>query len=155
LVKRSTVDAIIRDFSLALRAEGKSAKTVKLYTKAAEWLQVSQGIEDWEDLKRKHIRAHIASILETRSESYANQNFRSLQQFAKFLEAEEDIKNPMAGMKPPTVHDKLVPVVPEADWVKLIDACSGKRFYDIRDRAILMLFHSSGARRSESPTFGS
>lgn len=143
------MDAMIQEFSLALRSEGKSPKTVKIYTKAAEFLQTSQGIEDWSDVTRKAVRSHVAGILDTRSSSYANQNFRSLQQFFKYLEAEEGIKNPMTGMKPPKVDDKLVPVIPESDWQKIIEACSGKRFYDIRDKAIMLLFHSSGARRSE------
>lgn len=142
-------DPIIRDFSLALAAEGKKPKTIKIYTSAASWLMEAQELEDWSAVKKSHIRKHIASILENRSPSYANNQYRALQQFFKFLEAEEDISNPMSGMKPPTVPEKLVPVIPADDWEKIIGTCSSKRFVDLRDKAILEFFRSTGASRSE------
>lgn len=143
------MDAIIRDFALSLQAEGKKPKTIRTYTDAAAWLQRSQGIEDWHDVTKAQIRKHIADIVDTKSKAYANNQYRALQQFMKFLEAEEDIKNPMATMKPPTVPEKLVPVISEAEWQKLIATCSGKTFYDLRDKALLEMFRASGARLSE------
>jgi len=145
----SITDDTIRDFALALAAEGKKPKTVKIYTDAASWLQRSQDITDWSTVTRSHVRRHIASILENRTHSYANNQYRALQQFFKFLEAEENIANPMNGMKPPTVPAKLVPVIPSDEWSKLIAACSGKRFTDVRDKAIFQFFRSTGARRAE------
>jgi hypothetical protein len=40
------MDAIdlVRDFSLALAAEGKKPKTIRTYTDAAKWLQRTQKI---------------------------------------------------------------------------------------------------------------
>lgn len=126
-------DAIIRDFSLALAAEGKKPKTIKIYVDAAVWLQRSQNITDWTTVRKSHIRKHIAFILEDHSPSYANNQYRALQQFFKFLEAEEGIKNPMTGMKPPTVPEKLVPVISDGEYARLIQTCSGKSFLDIRE----------------------
>lgn len=142
-------DPIIRDFALALTAEGKKPKTVKIYTSAASWFMNAREVADWSTVTRAHVRRHIASILENRSQSYASNQFRALQQFFKFLEAEEDIKNPMAGMKPPAVPEKLVPVITPGEWEKLIGTCASKRYVDTRDKAILEFFRSSGARRSE------
>jgi integrase/recombinase XerD len=142
-------DPIIRDFALALTAEGKRPKTVKIYTSAASWLMEAQELQDWSNVRKSHVRRHIAGILENRSHSYANNQYRALQQFFKFLEAEEDILNPMAGMKPPTVPEKLVPVIPADDWSRLIGTCASKRYVDLRDKAILEFFRSTGARRSE------
>lgn len=143
------MDAIIRDFALALQAEGKKPKTIRTYTDAASWLQRTQGIEDWEDVRKSDIRKHIAGILEDHSHAYANNQFRALQQFTKFLEAEEDIKNPMTGMKPPTVPEKLVPVISESEWSALIGTCQTKSFYDVRDKALMEMFRASGARLAE------
>jgi site-specific recombinase XerD len=142
-------DPIIRDFSLALAAEGKKPKTVRTYTDAATWLQKTQELTDWSEAKRSHVRQHIAFVLEGHSPAYANNQYRALQQFFKFLEAEEGIKNPMSGMKPPAVPEKLVPVISDGEYDKLIGTCSSKRFYDLRDKAIFEFFRSSGARRSE------
>lgn len=144
-----SADPLIRDFALSLAAEGKSVKTIRTYTDAASWLQRTQELEDWTEVRKSHVRQHIASILETKSPSYASNQYRALQQFFKFLENEEDIPNPMSGMKPPAIPEKLVPVIPDDDWSKLISTCSTKKFLDIRDKAIFEFFRSSGARRSE------
>ena len=143
------MDAIIRDFALALAAEGKKPKTIKIYTDAASWLQRSQGLEDWSEVRKSHVRQHIALILEDRTASYANNQYRALQQFFKFLEAEEDIKNPMTGMKPPSIPEKLVPVITDGEYARLVQTCSGKRLIDLRDKAIFEFFRSTGARRAE------
>lgn len=143
------MDALVRDFALSLAAEGKKPKTIKIYTDAAAWLQRAQGIDDWSSITRSNVRSHIVWLLENRSQAYANQNYRSLKRYFRFLEAEEGIKNPMLGMKPPTVPEKLVPVIPAGDWERLIGSVTGKRTVDIRDRAIFMFFRSTGARRSE------
>jgi hypothetical protein len=79
------MDDLVRDVAVALTAEGKKPKTVDIYVKAALRLQRSQGIEDWAGVTRSQIRAHIAAILETRSNAYASNQFRALQQFFKFL----------------------------------------------------------------------
>jgi integrase/recombinase XerD len=143
------MDAIIREFSLALAAEGKKPKTIKIYTDAASWLQRTQELDDWSTVKKSHIRMHIAFILEDHTASYANNQYRALQQFFKFLEAEEDIRNPMSGMKPPTIPEKLVPVISDGEYGRLIQTCSRKRFTDTRDKAIFEFFRSTGARRAE------
>ena len=47
-----------------------------------------------------HIREHIAFILGDHASAYANNQYRALHQFFKFLEAEEDIRYPMTGTVP-------------------------------------------------------
>jgi integrase/recombinase XerD len=144
------IDPLIRDFSLALTAEGKKPKTIKIYTDAAYWLKDTQELNDWSEVKKNHIRKHLATVLEGHEKSYANNQYRALQQFFRFLENEEDIKNPMSGMKPPpTVPEKLVPVISDEEYDKLIGACEGKTFFATRDRAIFSFFRFTGARRSE------
>ena len=145
----STKDPVIREFSLMVAAEGKKPKTIRTYVDAASWLQRSQEITNWEDIRKSHVRKHIALILESHSPAYANNQFRALQQFFKFLESEEDIANPLNGMKPPSVPQKLVPVIPDSDYARLIQSCQGKRITDIRDWAIIGFIRSTGARRSE------
>jgi integrase/recombinase XerD len=143
------MDAMIQEFSLALAAEGKRAKTIKIYTEAAAWLQRTQGLADWSEVKRSHVRAHLAHILEGHSDSYANQQYRSLRRFFAFLEEDEGITNPMANVKPPRVAEKLVPLVSDSEWRALVGTCSGKTFLDIRDKAIFEMFRATGARLAE------
>jgi site-specific recombinase XerC len=138
MATRPTItDSSIRDFSLALAAEGKKPKTIRTYTDAAAWLQRTQELEDWSEVRKSRVWAHIALILEDHSPAYASNQFRALQQFCKFLEAEEDIRNPMINLKPPAVPQKLVPVIRDDEWSKLIGTCTTKRVNDLRDKAIL------------------
>jgi site-specific recombinase XerD len=55
----------------------------------------------------------------------------------------------MIKMKPPSVPEQPVAVVPEDGLQRLITGCSGKSFEDRRDLAILMLLLDTGARREE------
>lgn len=47
----------------------------------------------------------IVSLLDRYSAAYASNQFRGLQQFFKWLAAEEEIPDPMAGLRPPYVPD--------------------------------------------------
>lgn len=148
-VPEHATDELIQDFSLALAAEGKKAKTIKIYVDAAYWLKETQGLESWTAVTKTNVRKHLAAVLDGHTHSYANNQFRALQQFFKFLENEEEIKNPMTGMKPPSIPEKLVPVISADEWSKLIGTCQGKTFFDLRDKAILSFFKFTGARRTE------
>lgn len=61
-----------RGLLLALAAEGKKPKTIKIYTDAASGLQRTQELDDWSEVKKSHIRKHVAFILEGHTPSYAN-----------------------------------------------------------------------------------
>ncbi|WP_201298275.1 tyrosine-type recombinase/integrase [Nocardia sp. CY41] len=84
------------------------------------------------------------------SPEYARGQYRSLQQFFKYLAAEEIIDaNPFDRMSPPAVPDQQVPV-PSMDAVKaLLAECDGADFADRRDNAIIRLFADTGMRCGE------
>ncbi|MEO3810988.1 hypothetical protein ABGB17_18475 [Sphaerisporangium sp. B11E5] len=104
-----------------MRSENKSDNTVRIYTDAAErfanWLTDWQGdddsgpVEAWQDVTRHHIQAWIIGLLESRSAGYANNQFRAIQQFWKWWAADEDLPNPVLGLKPPTVPEQPVDVL--------------------------------------------
>lgn len=143
------MDSYIRDFKLYLQANGKAKQTINIYVWAAQKLQKNLDIQDWTSVTKSHIREHMAWLHENVTPGYANNQFRALQQFFRFLEMEEEIPNPMKGMKPPPIPEKLVPVISEQEYRKLLQCCTGKHFLDYRDRAIIEFFRSTGARRSE------
>jgi integrase/recombinase XerD len=72
-----------------------------------------------------------------------------LQQFFKWLAAEEEIPDPMAGLHPPDVPAKLVPVFSLAELASLEQACTGRSFATRRDAAIIAVFRATGIRLSE------
>ena len=64
--------------------------------------------------------------LDRYSAAYASNQFRALQRFFKWLADEEEIPDPMAGLKPPRVPDKPVPVFTGEELQRLEHACAGR-----------------------------
>ena len=81
--------------------------------------------------------------------AYASNQYRALQQFFKWLAAEDQLPDPMAGLAPPRVPAKLVPdFTPEA-LARLEQACAGRSFAQRRDTAIIAVLTATGIRLSE------
>ena len=106
--------AEINSFALRLAAEGKAAKTIRTYTEAVQWFaaclpeQASQAA--WEQVTSCDIQRWMAWLLDRYSSAYASNQCRALQQFFKWLAAEDELPDPTTGLQPPRVTDKLVPV---------------------------------------------
>jgi site-specific recombinase XerD len=57
--------------------------------------------------------------------------------------------SPMAKMKPPIVPEQPVPILPDDAITKLLAACKGPEFDDLRDEVVLRLFIDTGMRLAE------
>jgi site-specific recombinase XerC len=55
----------------------------------------------------------------------------------------------MAGLKPPHVPDKPVPVFANGDLLRLERGCAGRSFQQRRDAAVIAVFTATGIRLSE------
>ena len=55
----------------------------------------------------------------------------------------------MAGLRPPKVTEKLIPVFTSVELLKLEKACAGRTFAQRRDLAIIAVFRAAGVRLSE------
>ena len=64
----------------------------------------------WEQVTRQDVQQWMVWLLDRYSSAYASNQYRALQQFFKWLAGEEEIPDPMAGLKPPHVPEKPVPV---------------------------------------------
>jgi hypothetical protein len=91
----------------------------------------------------------MAWLLDNYSDSYANNQYRALQQFFRWWSEEEELPDPFARLRPPKVHEKLVPVFTEAELRKLVRTCEGRTFMHRRDHAIMSVFRSTGIRLAE------
>jgi site-specific recombinase XerD len=144
----------ISSFRLHLAAEGKAGKTVRTYTEAVQWfaaahLRRAVGRTGWEEVKRQDVQEWIVWLLTRYSGAYASNQYRALQQFFRWLAAEEEIPDPMAGMRPPHVPDKPVPIFAGEELPRLERACAGRAFQQRRDAAIIAVFEATGIRLSE------
>jgi site-specific recombinase XerD len=146
--------AEISSFALRLAAEGKAAKTIRTYTEAVQWfaaatLSGQAGRAGWEQVNGHDIQRWMAWLLDRYSAAYASNQYRALQQFFKWLAAEDELPDPMAGLAPPRVPAKLVPVFTSEELARLERACAGRSFAQRRDTAIIAVLTATGIRLSE------
>ncbi|MFE6303484.1 tyrosine-type recombinase/integrase [Nocardiopsis sp. NPDC057823] len=144
----------IDSFVLYLRAEGRSRKTITLYSQAASWfaaehlltggqptdtdrrfdtaddtsadLVTFEPVRDWELVSRVHLRSWLVRLRHRRhTDSYVNNQYRCFQQFFRWLSAEEEIPSPMAKIRPPKIAPKPVPVFDEGDVDRILKMPKG------------------------------
>jgi site-specific recombinase XerD len=145
---------LVPDFERALRAANKSHKTIDIYRDAArrmiDYFIASGMPTEATKVTREHVETFIADQVERWKPATANQRYRSLTQFWKFLLDEGEIrKNPMAKMKPPKVPEEQVPVISDDALTKLLVGCDGRNFDDRRDTAMIRMLISTGMRAGE------
>jgi site-specific recombinase XerD len=152
---------MIDSWELHLRAERKSAKTIRTYLEAAQRMAgeylIPAGFTDWGEIRAKQVQEWTITLLGRYSDSYANNQFRALQQFFKWHATEdpdEPRANPMLALKPPKIGDKLVPVFTDDELAALLGTCKGGGFQNRRDYAIIALFKDTGVRLSELAGLG-
>jgi site-specific recombinase XerD len=141
-------------WSWHLRAANLGPRTIQSYEEAARqfvhFLDRMRAPSSASSLRREHVEAFIAHLLDTRSAATAANRYRSLQQLFRWLVEEGEIeRSPMARMRPPLVPDKPIPVVSDEEQRLLLSACDGRTFADRRDRALLLVFIDTGARLAE------
>ena len=148
--------AVNRDsFVRHLRAGNRSPKTEYNYVGAvdlfADYLAQQGMPQAVAKIKREHVEAFIAHLLERWRPATAANRYRALQQFFRFVVEEGEVKeSPMIKMRPPTVPEQPPPVLREADLKALLKTCErGQDFEDRRDTAILMVFLDTGCRLNE------
>ncbi|MGW7248864.1 tyrosine-type recombinase/integrase [Streptomyces decoyicus] len=155
----------------SLRSRNLSENTIRIYSTAAKkfaefLLDEENGYQpavdddgnegrpaptDLDEIHREHVEAYITATMKRTSAVNAHQHFRSLKTMFTWLVDEEELdRSPMRTMKPPTLPEVEVPVIPESDLVKLFKTCKGKTYADRRDTALLMLFLDTGVRLSEA-----
>jgi site-specific recombinase XerC len=151
---RSSVDDLGRSFERHLRAERKSPRTVETYLEAVQLLTAFLARRDggWTllDVRREDVEAFLVELHERCTPATVANRYRSLRRFYGWLEEEEEIPvSPMAKMKPPTVPEQPVPVLPDDALQRLLAACAGKDFEARRDTAIVMVLVDAGPRLAE------
>lgn len=147
-----------KSFERHLRAEGKSEKTVETYGEAVNQLirrVADEGIDHPRQIGRHHIEEYMVAVLDNDRLgrfATANNRFRSLQQFFRWLQKAEKaiFENPMAEMNPPKVPDKPVPLLADVELRRILGTCRTGSFEELRDEALIRLVADSGARRSEA-----
>ncbi|MBX9391311.1 tyrosine-type recombinase/integrase [Streptomonospora halotolerans] len=166
----------INSFSLALRAQKLSKRTVTMYCEAVAWFAAEHliaggqlneidrrhhtggenpppfdPVDNWEHVTRYHVETWCVRLLNRgHADSYVNNQYRCLHAFFQWLSEEEEIPNPMGRMKPPKVALKPVPVFSDEEIDRLFGQFKGKDLWTRRDHALLLLLRFTGIRLMEA-----
>jgi integrase/recombinase XerC len=153
---------LLRDWDRSLRSGNYPQTTRYNYLLAASQLahyldgqaaeiDAGEAALDPAEVTRGHVESFQAWMVQTRSASTALNKHKALQQFFKWLrDDEEEIeRSPMDRVKQPKTVKKLIPLIQEQDTARILDACRGKSFTQLRDEAIIRLYYNTGARLSE------
>jgi integrase/recombinase XerD len=144
---------LLPSWLLHLRAERKSAATVRLYSVGVraflEWCEDQQLPVQ---LDRATVSAFVADLLDQGREAATVLAYQgALRRFSAWLAAEGELDHDqLAGMRPPKLDSKITPVLSEAQLKALVRACDGPSFRDKRDAALIRLMVETGARAGEA-----
>lgn len=144
------LDSFIR----SLNAQNLSERTVETYSEAVSQFVsylVEMGMPTTpEGISREHVESFISRLLAKWKPSTANNRYRGLQAYFKWLVEEGEIReSPMKNMRPPRVPEQPPEVLSDDDIRRLLKTCEGRSFEERRDTAIIRLLLDTGLRRSE------
>ncbi len=116
-----------------------------------QWFAAARlpGRASWEQPGRQDLQQWMTWLLDRYSTAYASNQYRALQQFFKWLAAEDELPDPMTGLQPPRVTGKLVPVFTGEELTRLEHACAGRSFAQRRDTAINAVLRATGIRLAD------
>jgi len=146
-----------------LKARGYSPCTIKLYLddtkKFITWLLNEKGVQRLQDVTQDLLRQYQNKIYAQKrmkdglplSLSMKSLKILALKNFFGFLARKHEILyNPARDLEAPRQRkDRLRDVLKEREVQKMLEAACGKTPLDVRNRAILELFYSTGIRNSE------
>src|SRR5712691_3359126 len=86
LLAAGALEGEISSFRLQLAAEGKSPKTIRMYTEAVRWFAAAHLLREtgrtcWEQVCGQDVQRWMVWLLSNYSDSYASNQYRALQQF--------------------------------------------------------------------------
>lgn len=156
---RTAWDREVRDYVASLRGRRLSERTVQGYEfSLATWRRFIVDTDrdlDPRSTSRRDVDAFMAHrVAAGDAPSTQRTHFVALSTFYKWLASDDEQvipASPFAGKKSPQVPDRLIPVLTEDDVARLLATVpAGSRSFETkRDRAIILLMLSTGARRSE------
>jgi integrase/recombinase XerD len=143
---------LLPSWQLAMRAERKSAGTIKTYsdgvTAFLRWCDATGTVPE---LTKPTVQTFVIALLDGGAEAAtASARQLALRRFANWLVAEGELDtDPLVGLKPPKIDRKVVHALTDDEVRRLIKACQGKSLRDRRDEALIRLMVETGARAAE------
>lgn len=144
--------ALLPSWQLSMRAERKSPATIASYTEGVlAFLRWSEAATVTAELTKTTVQAFTAGLLDAGAQAAtARARHMALRRFAAWLAEEGELdSNPLLGVKPPKLDQKVIDALTDEQLRLLIKACIGKKLIDRRDEAIVRLMAETGLRAGE------
>jgi len=145
---------ILSSFLRSMRAENLSKRTLETYGEAVrqltKFLARNHMPTNPDLITKEHLESFITDLLARWKPATANNRYRGLQRYFRWLVDEGEIENsPMDKMRPPKVPEQPPEILSDADIMAIFKACEGKDFAARRDTTIIRLLIDCGLRRGE------
>lgn len=143
---------MLESWALTLKAERKSAETVKSYTNGVKaFLRWCEATGTPPVLSKRNFQRFIADIAEIRESSTVLARHLACRRFTAWMAEEREIPmDPLAGMQGPSLDEKIIMPLADDEIKRLLEACKGPTFMDRRDEALIRLMAECGSRASET-----
>lgn len=152
MTDRLDLSGLLSSWELHLRAERKSAQTVKSYGDGVRrFLAWCARTGAAPVLDRPTVNGFVADLLDAGAEAAtARSRQLAVRRFSTWLAEEGEIdRDDLLGLKPPRLDQKVVPRLTDAQIDALIKACAGKEFRERRDEAIVRFMLEAIVRAGE------
>jgi site-specific recombinase XerD len=111
-------DGLLGSWEIALRAAGRSPRTIDSYLESARmldtWLAENGRPRELAKVRRRDLQEWVVDHMETRSAATARIRYASVQQLFRWAVAEGEVEqNPFDGMSPPPIPERDVDVIPD------------------------------------------
>ncbi len=148
------ISALLPSFRRHLRAGNLSPKTIRSYGDGtalfARFLEERGMPTKVASIHREHVETWLEELLKLWRPSTARTRYRDLQAFFTWAVDEGEIReSPMARVRPPLVPEEPPPVLSDDELKRLLKACEGRAFDELRDTALLRVLIDTGARANE------
>ncbi|MDT8896777.1 MAG: tyrosine-type recombinase/integrase [Thermanaerothrix sp.] len=147
----------VEAFIIDRQSSGLSPNTIQFYRNCLRrFIQFcdSQAITQIDQVAPDTIRAYLLWLEQNgHNPSGRHAHYRTLRAFMFWLESElgeDTYRAPIRKVKPPKVPKEIIEGVSLDDVQRMIDACKGNRFTDLRDKALLLFLLDTGTRASEA-----
>jgi site-specific recombinase XerD len=147
LLSGNSLPAMTRNYLISCQVEGKSARTIELYSTV-----LAQFCRNFNPEKATpgDIRLFLLSVQEGRKPATVHIYYRSLKTFYNWSVNEKLIKeSPMVNVRGPKLPKVLIHPFTAQDIENLMLLCSGSTFLDLRSRAMFLVFLDTGVRLEE------
>lgn len=146
------VSELVDSWEIALKAERKSKHTLASYLMGVRlYLRWCAEHDLPDEVDRRTLQRWVGDLLAEGAEaSTARARQLAVRRFSHWLADEGEIpEDPLLGVKPPKVDDKVVQPLTEAELQAMLKTCDRKTFTGVRDEAIIRFMNEAIVRAGE------